>query len=136
MTEIGISVEFDLTIHSEGIVPRFLAWVEENREYDEVGGGPITGECDNQPGPFDPRRVSVYEAEGLWLVAIPKTPFKPELKDNILYIHVYSNVPMQSFAEDFGKFLKALGAKGFECPDVSYLGRIKQAVEFLERGEL
>lgn len=136
MTKINVSVEMDLTIQSKGIVPRFLAWVEANREYDEVGGGPITGECDYQPGPFDPNRVRVYEADGLWQVAIPKTPFKPELKDDILYVHVYSNVPMQSFAEDFGKFLKALGVEDFECPDTRYLGCVKAAVEFLEKGKV
>jgi hypothetical protein len=135
MTTIGVSIEMDLTIQSEGIVPRFLAWVESNREYDEIGGGPITGECDNQPGPFDPDRVNVYEANGQWLVAIPKIPFKPELKDNILYVHIYSNIPMVTFHEDFGAFLKALGVEKFEAPDKRYLECVRQAVEFLGRGE-
>jgi hypothetical protein len=134
--KIGVSFELDMTIQSEGITPRFLAWVEANREYDEVGGGPITGECNYQPGPFDPERVDVYEANGQWLVAVPKVPFKPELKDDILYVHIYPNIPMQVFAEDFPAFLRALGVESFDCPDKRYLGCAEKAVEFLEKGEL
>lgn len=134
-TKISASFEMDLTIRDEGIAGRFLAWVEENREYDEVGGGAITGEC-NEPGPFDPQRVDVYEASGLWLVAVPEVPFKPELKDAVLYVHIYPNIPMQSFAEDFGAFLRALGVEGFECPDKRYLGCVERAVRFLEAAVL
>jgi hypothetical protein len=136
MTEISLSAEFDLSIRDPGIEGRFLAWVKENEQIDEMSGYPVVGRFP-EANHWDDEEVHSYQA-GLWLVGVPqkRTLFRPELEGAVLWVHIYSNVPMQVFYKDFPDFLKAIGVEKFEMRIPRYVECIKQAVEFLERGEV
>lgn len=120
-------VEMRLTIHREGIAKSFLDWFE--RQYDAAS------ECqrmldDESSGCF--RQCDNYWVNGLWIVGVPRQVMLREEPGSILFIQVCPNIPMQYFADEFWKFVSAIGINDFTLQYPPYWDRVEAAMRSIK----